>query len=171
MIKEVVVEVPVETIVERVVEKPVDRIVEKIVEKPVEIIKEVEKIVHVQMPVIREDTSKIEQLSKDNAALKGRIRDLEKEISVPPTVVEKIVEVEKQVPVEVERAATKDLREAARLMARSELNKEDLTEEEIFNLLQKASDADARQKLGFWAVPLPKSDQTDTTNKRYIGKK
>lgn len=72
---------------------------------------------------------------------------------------------------EVERAATKDLREAARLMARSELNKEDLTEEDIFSLLQKASEADVRKRLGFWAVPLPKSDGTDTTNKRYIGKK
>jgi hypothetical protein len=56
-------------------------------------------------------------------------------------------------------------------MARSELNKEDLTEDDIFNLLQKASEADVRKKLGFWAVPLPKSDQTDSTNKKYIGKK
>ncbi len=55
-------------------------------------------------------------------------------------------------------------------MARSELNKEDLTEDDIFNLLQKASEADVRKKLGFWAVPLPKSDQTDSTNKKYIGK-
>lgn len=164
-----IVEVPVEKIVERVVNKPIDRIVEKIVEKPVEVIKEVERLVEV--PVIREDTAKIDQLSKDNAALKGRIRDLEKEVSVQPKIVEKIVEVEKEVPVEVERAATKDLREAARLMARSELNKEDLTEEAIFSLLQKASEADVRKRLGFWAVPLPKSDETDTTNKRYIGKK
>jgi len=56
-------------------------------------------------------------------------------------------------------------------MARSELNKEDLSEEEIFSLLQKASEADVKKRLGFWAVPLPKSDETDTTNKRYIGKK
>jgi hypothetical protein len=152
--------------VERIVNLPVDRIVEKIVEKPVEVINEVEKIVHI------EDTTKIDQLSTDNSALKGRIRELEKEVSVQPTIVEKIVEVDREVPVEVERAATKDLREAARLMARSELNKEDLAEEEIFSLLQKASEADVKKRLGFWAVPLPKSgDQTDTTNKRYIGKK
>lgn len=151
---------------ERIVNLPVDRIIEKIVEKPVEVIKEVEKLVQV------EDTAKIDQLSKDNSALKGRIRDLEKEVSVQPTIVEKIVEVDREVPVEVERASTKDLREAARLMARSELNKEDLAEEEIFSLLQKASEADVKKRLGFWAVPLPKSgDQTDTTNKRYIGKK
>lgn len=124
-----------------------------------------------EVPVVREDTAKIEQLSKDNAALKGRIRDLETEVKQKPTVVEKIVEVEKEVPVEVERAATKDLREAARLMSKSELNKEDLTEDQIFNLLQKASEADVRKKLGFWAVPLPKSDETDSTNKKYIGKK
>lgn len=119
-----------------------------------------------------EDTTKIDQLSIDNAALKGRIRELETEMKQPLQATEKIVEVEKEVIVEVERAATKDLREAARLMARSELNKEDLAEEEIFSLLQKASEADVKKRLGFWAVPLPKSgDQTDTTNKRYIGKK
>ena len=151
---------------ERIVDLPVDRIVEKIIEKPIEVIKEVEKIVHI------EDTAKIDQLSTDNSALKGRIRELEKAVSVQPKIVEKIVEVDRAVPVEVERAATKDLREAARLMARSELNKEDLAEEEIFSLLQKASEADVKKRLGFWAVPLPKSgDQTDTTNKRYIGKK
>lgn len=142
-----------------------------IVEKPVEVIKEVEKLVHVEVPVIQEDTAKIDQLLKDNSALKSRIRDLEKSVSVQPKIVEKIVEVEKQVPVEVERAATKDLREAARLMARSELNTEDLSEDAIFNLLQKASEEDVRKKLGFWAVPLPKTDSTDNTNKQYIGKK
>ncbi len=144
------------------------------VEKPVEVIREVpgpERVVQVEVPVVREDTAKIEQLSKDNAALKGRIRDLESEIKQKPTVVEKIVEVEREVPVEVERAATKDLREAARLMAKSELNKEDLTEDDIFAMLQKASEADVKRKLGFWAVPLPKGDTTDTTNKKYIGKK
>lgn len=120
---------------------------------------------------MREDTAKIQQLSKDNAALKGRIRDLEQEVKQQPQIVEKIVEIEKEVPVEVERVATKDLREAARLMSKSELNKEDLTEDQIFNLLQKASEADVRKKLGFWAVPLPKSDETDSTNKKYIGKK
>ncbi len=139
-----------------------------------EVIREVpgpERVVQVEVPVVREDTAKIEQLSKDNAALKGRIRDLESEIKQKPTVVEKIVEVEREVPVEVERAATKDLREAARLMAKSELNKEDLTEDDIFAMLQKASEADVKRKLGFWAVPLPKGDTTDTTNKKYIGKK
>ncbi len=59
-----------------------------------EVVREVpgpERIVQVEVPVVREDTAKIEQLSKDNAALKGRIRDLESEIKQKPTVVEKIV--------------------------------------------------------------------------------
>lgn len=81
--------------------------------------------------------------------------------------------VEKEVPVEVERAATKDLREAARLMAKSTLNKEDLSEEEIYSILQKSSDDDIKRKLGFWAVPLPKKDSSADAevSKRYIGKK
>jgi hypothetical protein len=125
----------------------------------------------------KESVQKIIKLAKENDGLKKQIKKLESTKPVETVVevekiVEKIVEVEKEVPVEVERAATKDLREAARLMTRSELNKEDLTEDEIFSLLQKASEADVRKRLGFWAVPLPKNgDQTDTTNKRYIGKK
>ena len=166
---------------ERIVNLPVDRIVEKIVEKPVEVIKEVEVVKEVIVPqrVIeadKESVQKIVTLVKENDGLKKQIKKLESAKPVETIVevekiVEKIVEIEREVPVEVERAATKDLREAARLMARSELNKEDLTEDDIFNLLQKASEADVRKKLGFWAVPLPKSDQTDSTNKKYIGKK
>jgi hypothetical protein len=168
--------------VERIVNLPVDRIVEKIVEKPVEVIKEVEVVKEVIVPqrVIeadKESVQKIVTLVKENNGLKEQIKKLESAKPVETVVevekiVEKIVEVDREVPVEVERASTKDLREAARLMARSELNKEDLAEEEIFSLLQKASEADVKKRLGFWAVPLPKSgDQTDTTNKRYIGKK
>ena len=57
-------------------------------------------------------------------------------------------------------------------MAQSEFNKEDLTEKQIYNMLQKTSEEDVKKKIGFWAMPLPKSD-TDSkdTNKRYIGKK
>lgn len=84
---------------------------------------------------------------------------------------EKTSVLEKEVPVEAERAAAKDLREAARLMAKSTLNKEDLSEEEIYNILQKSSDDDIKHKLGFWAVPLPKQDTQTITNKKYIGKK
>ena len=82
----------------------------------------------------------------------------------PPQVIEK------EVPVEVEKAATGDLKEAARLMANSELNKEDLTEKEILELLQKSSEEEVRKKIGFWATPLPKSDDEPDINKTYITK-
>lgn len=66
---------------------------------------------------------------------------------------------------------TDDLKEAARLMASSELNKEDLSIDEIYNLLQKTSEQEARKKIGFWAMPLPKDTDKPETTKRYIGKK
>ena len=62
------------------------------------------------------------------------------------------------------------MREAARLLAKSEMNKEDLSEDEIFDLLQKSSEDEVKKKIGFWAQPLPDPDQPETT-KRYIGKK
>jgi hypothetical protein len=80
-----------------------------------------------------------------------------------------VVEVEKIV--EVEKPATGDLKEAARLMAGSEFNKEDLSEEQIYDMLQKTSEEDVKRKLGFWAVQLPKDDDLPPTNKKYIGKK
>jgi hypothetical protein len=46
-------------------------------------------------------------------------------------------------------------------MAASELNKEDLTEKEIFDILMKSSQEEVNTKLGFWAVPLPKTDDND----------
>jgi hypothetical protein len=134
------------------------------VDVPVETV--VEKIVKV------ENTQRLDQLSRDNASLKKTVTILQQKLDVPPDVVEKIVEVEKEVPVEVERAATGDLREAARLLSRSEFNKEDLTTDDIYNMLLKSSEDDVRRKLGFWAVPLPKADSSNTsTNKKYIGKK
>jgi hypothetical protein len=158
--------VPVEKTVEKIVE------VEKVVEVPVEVVvdRPVEKIIEKVVEV--ENTQRLDQLNKDNAALKKHIKQLQEKLDQPPTVVEKIVEVEKQVPVEVERAAKGDLREAARLLSRSEFNKEDLTADDIYNMLLKSSEEDVRRKLGFWAVPLPKADSSNTdTNKKYIGKK
>jgi hypothetical protein len=55
-------------------------------------------------------------------------------------------------------------------MANSELNKEDLTEKEILELLQKSSEEEVRKKIGFWATPLPKSDDEPDINKTYITK-
>ena len=63
-----------------------------------------------------------------------------------------------------------ELAEAARLMAISDLNKEDLSEAEIYKRLVETSDSEARA-TGFWAVPLPTADAPKPTpNKRYTTK-
>lgn len=75
-------------------------------------------------------------------------------------------------PDTVERAASGDLREAARLLASSEMNKEDLSEQEIYEMLQKGSEEEVKRKIGFWAMPLPNdTDEQSDTDKIYIGKK
>lgn len=97
---------------------------------------------------------------------------VEKVVEVPvDRVVEKIVERIVEVPVEVERPASQDLSEAARLLAQSEFNKEDLTEAEILALLHKSSEDEVKRRMGFWAMPLPQSDTDDQLpNKKYTGK-
>ena len=63
-----------------------------------------------------------------------------------------------------------ELAEAARLMAISDLNKEDLSEAEIYKRLIETSDSEARA-TGFWAVPLPTADEPKPTpNKKYTTK-
>jgi len=136
-----IVEVPgPERTVERIVE------IEKIVEVPVT--EFVDKIVTITNPADAE-------LSKENKQLKAKIEELELQK-------EKIVTVEKE--------ATGDLKEAARLLAASEMNKEDLSEGQIFKLLQKSSEEEVKKKIGFWAQPLPSPDKPEAT-KRYMGKK
>lgn len=54
-----------------------------------------------------------------------------------------------------------DLRNAAKVMAQSELNKEDLSEQEIYDKL--LLDQDVGRKIGFWAMPLPKDNATPNT--------
>ena len=151
---EIIKEVPVE--IEKIVEK------EKVVEKPVEVEKIVEVVKKVEVPgperlIVKTDNSKIDELTKVNSSLQKVITDLESKLQDKPK--------------EIEKAATGDLREAARLMAQSELNKEDLSEEDIFDMLQKSSEEDVKRKIGFWAMPLPKDEDTKDSNKRYIGKK
>lgn len=159
--------------VEKEVPVEVEKIVEVEIPKEIEIIKEVERIVEKEVPgperivevpgpetiVVKTDNSKIEELEKHNQNLQGQINTLTQEV-------EKKVE-----PEVIQKAAEGDLRDAARLMAQSELNKEDLTEEEIFNLLQKSSEEEVKRKIGFWAMPLPTDTDKPDTNKRYIGKK
>ena len=63
-----------------------------------------------------------------------------------------------------------ELQEAARLMAMSDMNKEDLSEAEIYQKLVETSDSEARAS-GFWAVPLPTADEPKPApNKRYTTK-
>ena len=184
VVVEKIVEVPVEVIkeVEKVVEREVpihvEKIVEKekIVERPVEVEKIVEVVKEVEVPgperVVRVESSEgVQRLNKEIATLQNELKQIK---SKEPEVVEKIVEkvIEKEVPVEVEKTASGDLKEAAHLMAISELNKEDLSEKQILEMLQKSSDEEVKRKLGFWAVQLPKTDvDKEPTNKKYIGKK
>ena len=184
---EKIVEVPVEVIKEVVVERevPVEKIVEVEVPKEVEVIKEVERIVEKEVPgperivevqgpervITIESTESIKRLNREIGLLQ---QQLEAEKQKEPVVkeIEKIVEIEKEVPVEVEKPASGDLTNAAHLMAISELNKEDLSEQQILEMLQKSSDEEVKRKLGFWAVQLPKTDvDKEPTNKKYIGKK
>lgn len=78
-------------------------------------------------------------------------------------------------PDTIEKAATGDLLEAARILATSEMNKEDLSQEEIYDMLQKGSQEEVKRKIGFWAMPLPKDTDDNNgesnTDKIYIGKK
>lgn len=59
-----------------------------------------------------------------------------------------------------------ELRNAAKVMSQSELNKEDLSEDEIYQKLK--TDTDASKKIGFWAMPLPKDSSNPTM--KYTGK-
>ena len=193
---EKIVEVPVEVIKEVVVERevPVEKIVEVEVEKKVEVVKEVERIVEKEVPgperivevpgpervvevpgperVVRVESSEgVKRLNKEIQSLQNELQQLRNKEPVIKEV-ERIVEVEKEVPVEVEKPASGDLKTAAHLMAISELNKEDLSEEQILEMLQKSSEEEVQRKLGFWAVQLPKTDiNKEPTNKKYIGKK
>lgn len=148
---EKIVEVPVEVIkeVEKIVEVEVIKEVEKIVEveKPVEIVKAVEKIVEVEKLV--EDNNKVDTLTAEVDRL---VKELQQEKAKQPD-------------------ARDELREAAAIMANSELNKEDLSESEIYDMLQKTSEEDVKRKLGFWAVPLPKDDNDLVQPKKYLSKK
>jgi hypothetical protein len=188
------VEVPVEVIKEIIVEKEIEieKVVEKIVEKPTEVEKIVyvekevpgpERIVEVTGPERRVEVpgpervitvEATETVKRLNTQVQQLLHELEVYKNKEPDVVqvEKIVEVEKEIPVEVEKPASGDLKVAAHLMAISELNKEDLSEAQILEMLQKSSDEEVKRKLGFWAVQLPKNDvDKEPTNKKYIGKK
>ena len=66
----------------------------------------------------------------------------------------------------VDPNADDELKNAAKVMAQSEMNKEDLSEQEIYEKL--ALDQSAAKNIGFWAMPLPKD--TTLSTKKYTGK-
>lgn len=94
-------------------------------------------------------------------------RDLEKKYLAALQEIDKLHDLieEDQHPVE----HNKQLRNAARLMSNSELNKEDLSEDDIYDMLIKMSEEEVKKKIGFWAMPLPK-DGTSSANKTYTTK-
>jgi hypothetical protein len=143
-----------------------------IVTREVEVEKIIEKIVEVEVPVeIEKETIRV--VEKE---VPGPERIVEVEVPGPERVIEKIIEVPvtefvDTEPKVVEKEASGDLKEAARLMAMSEFNKEDLSEHEIFDLLTKSSEDEVKKKIGFWATPLPTDADNRSNTKRYIGKK
>ena len=181
---EKIVEVPVEVIKEVVVERevPVEKIVEVEVAKEVEVIKEVERIVEKEVP----GPERIVEVEVPGPERRVEVPGPEriKEVVVPlaseqernyiqqiQALENTIQDISSKEPEIIEKASSNDLREAARLMAQSELNKEDLSEDDIYNLLLKSSEEDVKKKIGFWAMPLPKDTDKPDTNKRYLGKK
>jgi len=64
------------------------------------------------------------------------------------------------------------LAEFAKAFAASELNKEDYSEDEILRMLSLGTmPKPPRKGAGFWAIPLPKHDKVNRTNKTYLGKR
>ena len=190
--KEVVKEVEVEIIVEKEVPVEVEKIVE--VERKVEVPKEVvvtrevevpgperivevpgpERVVEVPRPekiVYRDKVVEVEKTVVDvesEARLMEQVNELQTKLAKVRK--QKTTEVIKQVPVEVAVATENDLAHTARLLVDSELNKEDLTEQELIALLQRSSEEDVQKQIGFWATSLPDQEQQNIES-HYIGKK
>tara|TARA_R110001592_G_scaffold1058_1_gene6275 strand:- start:2545 stop:3294 length:750 start_codon:yes stop_codon:yes gene_type:complete len=194
--KIVEIEVPVEVIKEIIVEKEIEVEVEKVVEVevPIEVQKEtvvtVEKEVpgperrvevpgperRVEVPgperIIEKINPADKKLKQKNLVLSAEIEELKKQKQeVKEVIVEvPVTEFVETAPEVIEKESSKDLHEAARLMAQSEFNREDLSEEQIYKILIKESEDEVKKKIGFWAMPLP-TDTTIPTNKKYTGKK
>ena len=171
--KIVEVEVPVEVIKEVIVTKEVEveKVIEVKVEVPVEVEKEIMVTVEKEVPG-PERIVKVpgpERVVERIVNVPGPERIIEKIIEVPITeYVDRVVEVEKIIENDV---TTDTLRDAARLMSLSEFNKEDLSEDQLFDMLTKQSEDEVQRKIGFWAMPLPTDETKEPTNKKYLGKK
>ncbi len=193
---EVEIEVPVEVIKEVIVEKEIEVEVEKVVEVqvPVEVEKETvvtvekevpgpERIVEVPGPerrvevpgperIVEKINPADKKLKQKNLVLSAEIEQLKQQKQeVKEVIVEvPVTEFVETAPEVIEKESSKDLHEAARLMAQSEFNREDLSEQQIYKILIKESEDEVKKKIGFWAMPLPTDDKAPT-NKKYTGKK
>ena len=179
----VVKEVEVIKEVDVIVEKEVPVEVEKIIEVEKEVPVEKETVVTVQVPGperivevpgperIVEKIVEVEKTVIDveaEAQLQIKVKELENTIKMLKK--RKQTKVIKQVPVEVAVPTENDLQHTARLLVDSELNKEDLTEQELVALLQRSSEEDVQKQIGFWATNLPNQDDAQIES-HYIGKK
>jgi hypothetical protein len=115
-------------------------------------------------PAVQEPDSELEQLREHNRSLQA---NLAAERSRPPRVIEK--EVIKEVPVEVEKIVTvQDDEKIQELGAEVEKLLGELSDLKAESA-QKKSEDDVKKKIGFWATPISKNDDTPK-NKTYTGK-
>lgn len=151
-------------------EKTILELEEKLAVKPKETIREV-----VVPMASKQEKAFRDQIKQLENRIKELIEDEHKEVIIKEKIVykEKVVEgPSRPVAVEVEVPATGDLRNAATLIANSEMNVNDLSTSEILTMLKELSEEEVNSKLGFWAVPLPTDDNDkNDTDTRYTLKK
>jgi len=156
-------------------EVQVETIVIKEIEKPIEVEKEIIRIVEKEVPgperVVTKTNPVDGELKREIKQLNARIKELDNLKQTEVVVEVPVTEYVDSPPTVIEKEATGDLKQAARLLASSEMNKEDLSESQIYDMLQKSSEDEVKKKIGFWAQPLPIDTSIQETNKRYIGKK
>ena len=179
-VKEVekIVEVPVETIKE--VEVPVEVIKEVTVEVEKEVIVDnpeklaiIEQLEQDALSTEKAHALQVQTLERKISRLSGQLKKAKTDAQAAPTVVEvatpdlEAQEKINQLNAEVERLIQErnraekeeidELRKTAIMLSHSEFNKEDLSEEEMYDILVKSSsDEEVQKKLDFLAVPLPK---------------
>ena len=131
-------------------EAPIERVEEEVIEEVLGPIETKEKADSSSSSSSSEDEQAIKYANEETILIDDDDQQQSEQVA-QDIIVEKPVDVpveEKKVEPEViQKAAEGDLRDAARLMAQSELNKEDLTEEEIFNLLQKSSEEEIKSAI------------------------
>lgn len=135
----------------------------------------------VEVPVV--DNKALERFRAENQGLRFKIDNLQKQATRSEELTSQIKSLEDQLLtasqpqapvveyqdkivekiVEVDRPA--DLRRAAALLSGSTLNTQDLSTDQIYDILQKSSEEEVKRKLGFWAIPLPKNNNSNEGKK------